>query len=302
VIAEPQVRWALMEECAQTRPDLCLEFLKKFPNSDEYNDGRAISVMLEKSPEHGLAALSLVSAAMAESALTMWAQESFEKSPERAVELVGKWISEGERAGIIRSGFEAWLESDQRAAMEWLGSVTDPKLQVTLQAGVISWQAQRDPASALAVLNGPQAASPELKDVVHDALMQWTHRDVTAAANWAVANPDLVTAEQASEMAGKFLEEDEEGAADWLSKLPAGETRDAAVERAASYWAGQNEPELAVQVAGSIRDPEKRTRTFFSVYNALIYVDKAAAEKLLASANEISEETKQSWRAITSGR
>jgi hypothetical protein len=232
----------------------------------------------------------------------MWVQESFEKSPERAMELLKKWMPEGERRGVIRDGFSAWLNSDQRAALEWLGTVTDPQLQVTLQAGVIAWQAQRDPEAALAVLKGPQAASPELKDVVAQALTHWTQRDVAAAANWAVANSELLTAEQVSELTSQFLEKDEEAGADWLAKLPPGQTRDAAVETAAKYWAGQGEPELAVQVAGSIRDPEKRTRAFFKVYNALRYTDGAAAEKWLTSAKEISEETKQSWRAITGER
>jgi hypothetical protein len=303
VIAAQSVRWAFLEECAESRPDLCVEFLRKFPNSeDAYNDSRSVSVMLEKSPEHGLAALALVPAATAEAALTMWARSNFEKSPDRAVELVGKWVTEKDRAGVIRSGFEAWLDSDQRAAMEWLGAVTEPQLQVTLQAGVIAWQAQRDPESALAVLNGPQAASPELRDVVSQALSGWTHRDVAAAAGWVVANPELVSAEQASEVAGIFLTQDEEAGADWLAKLPAGAARDAAVETAAMHWAGQGEPELATQVAGTIRDPEKRTRAFFSVYGALRSADGAAAEKWLAGAKELSEETKQSWRAIAGGR
>ncbi len=303
VVAAQSVRWALLEECAESRPDLCVEFLRKFPNSEDvYNDSRSVSVMLEKSPEHGLAALGLVPAATAESALQMWARESFEKSPERAIDLVRKWVSEKERAGVIRSGFEAWLDSDQRAAMEWLGAVTEPALQVTLQAGVIAWQAQRDPEAALAVLNGPQAASPELQDVVAQALSGWTQRDVAGAAGWVVANPGLVTAEQASEVASMFLNMDEEAGADWLAKLPAGAVRDAAVETAAMHWAGQGEPELATQVAGTIRDPEKRTRAFFSVYGSLRSVDGAAAEKWLAGAKELSEETKQSWRVIAGGR
>ncbi|ATC64481.1 hypothetical protein CMV30_11245 [Nibricoccus aquaticus] len=303
VAASQSVRWSLLEECAESRPDLCVEFLRKFPNSEDvYNDSRSVSVMLEKSPEHGMAALALVPAATAESALQMWARESFERSPERAIELVRKWVSEKERAGVIRSGFEAWLDSDQRAAMEWLGAVTEPQLQVTLQAGVIAWQAQRDPEAALAVLNGPQAAAPELQDVVAQALSGWTQRDVAGAAGWVVANAGLVTAEQASEVAGVFLAQDEAAGSDWLAKLPAGAARDAAVETAAMHWAGQSEPELATQVAGTIRDAEKRTRAFFSIYGVLRSRDGAAAEKWLVEAKDLSEETKQSWRALAGDR
>jgi hypothetical protein len=132
-------------------------------------------------------------------------------------------------------------------------------------------------------------------------LTGWAQRDVAAAAGWVVANPDRVSSQQASEMAGLLLNHDEAAGADWLAKLPAGEGRDAAVETAAIHWAGQNELELAGQVTASIRDPEGRTRAAFGVYNALKYTDGAAAEKWLETQG-VSEETKQSWRAITSGR
>ena len=302
VMETPQVRWAFLEECAQTRPDLCVDFFRTFPMvARGGDDSHAISGLLRRSPEHGVAALALVPEATAQSALTMWAQENFERSPERAMELLETWIPAETRGGVIRGGFESWLESDQRAAMEWLGTVTRPELQAVLQAGVVAWQTRRDPESALAVLNGPQVASPEFKDVVEQALMVWAQRDVTAAAGWVAANTDRVSSQQASEMAGMLLNHDEAAGADWLARLPAGEPRDAAVETAAVYWAGQNELELAGQVAASIRDPEKRMRAAFGVYNALKYTDDAAAERWLETQG-VSEETKRSWRAITRGR
>lgn len=218
------------------------------------------------------------------------------------MELLKKWVPEEEQRGVIRGGFEAWLDSDQRAAMEWLGTVTRPELQVTLQAGVIAWQAQRDPEAAMAVLNGPHAASPELQDVVAQALSGWVQRDVAAAAGWVVANPGLVTAEQASELTSQFLIKDEGAGADWLAKLPPGLARDAAVETAAAHWAMAGEPELATQVAVTIRDPEKRTRVLFNVYNALRSSDQAGAEQWLLGAQELTAETKQSWRAIAGER
>ncbi len=303
LIAAHPVRWALLDECTRTRPDLCVEFLKKFPNtSDAYGDSGVISGMLQQSPDHGVAALALVSPETAEAALSQWASECFEKSPERAIELARNWVPEKMQSTLIRGGFQAWLDSDHRAAMEWLSTVKQPELQVTLQAGVIAWQAQRDPESALAVLKGPQAASPEFKDVAAQALSGWTQRDVAGAAGWVAANPGLVTAEQASEVASIFLNQDEAAGADWLAKLPAGAARDAAVETAAMHWAGQSEPELATQVAGTIGDPQKRTRAFFSVYGMLRSADGAAAERWLAGAQDLSEETKQSWRALAGER
>ncbi len=294
----------LMVECAQKRPDLCLDFMKRHEIPESSWEGtRAVSLMLEHSPEHGMQALALLREGAAAVALGMWARDSFEESPERAVELVKKWVPEADRATVLRDGFEAWLDSDRRAAMDWLGAVADPQLRTTLQTGVISWQAQRDPAAALAVLTGPQAASPELKDVVERALSQWVHMDAEAAANWVVANPERVMAHQAAELAGMFLHRNEEAAADWLAKLPAGDTRDAAVEAAALYWADGDEQELASQVAGSIRDPEKRARTIFEVYKMLRERDagEVPAEKWLAAAG-VSEETKRSWRTLTGGR
>ncbi|MGC4071310.1 MAG: hypothetical protein QM760_02070 [Nibricoccus sp.] len=303
MIASPAARMAVLFECAQSRPDLALAFLKKFPETeDNYSNSHAIGLLLEHSPEHGVEALSLVSPATARSALTMWARESFEKSPERAVMLLKKWVSEETQRGVIREGFTAWLESDRRAAMEWLGTVTEPEMQTTLQAGLIGWEAQRDPVAALSVMSSSGVASPEMRDVVTQAFSSWAERDVAAAAGWVVANPALVTAEQASELTNRFLTKDEEGGADWLAKLPAGSTRDAAVEAAAIYWAERFEPELATQAAGTIRDPEKRTRALFSVYRAMRSSDAASAESWLVGAKDLSEETKQSWRAITSGR
>jgi hypothetical protein len=302
VMETPQVRWAFLEECAQTRPDLCVDFFRKFPTVGRGgDDSHAVSGLLRRSPEHGVAALTLVPEATAQSALTMWAQENFERSPERALALLETWMPAETRGGVIRGGFESWLDSDQRAAMEWLGTVTRPELQAVLQAGVVAWQARRDPEAALAVLNGPQAVSPEFKDVAEQALLGWVQRDVTAAAGWVVANPDRVSSQQASEVAAMLLNHDEATGAEWLARLPAGAVRDAAVEVAAIHWAGQNELELAGQVAASIRDPEARTRAAFGVYNTLKYADGAAAEKWLETQG-VSEETKQSWRAITSGR
>ena len=302
VMDVPQVRWAFLEECAQSRPDLCVDLFRKFPAvADGGDDSHAVSGLLRRSPEHGVAALTLVPEATAQSALTMWAQENFERSPERALALLETWMPAETRGGVIRGGFESWLDSDQRAAMEWLGTVTRPELQAVLQAGVVAWQARRDPEAALAVLNGPQAVSPEFKDVAEQALLGWVQRDVTAAAGWVVANPDRVSSQQASEVAAMLLNHDETTGAEWLARLPAGAVRDAAVEVAAIHWAGQNELELAGQVAASIRDPEARTRAAFGVYNTLKYADGAAAEKWLETQG-VSEETKQSWRAITSGR
>jgi hypothetical protein len=302
VAAVQPVRWAFLDECMRTRPDLCVEFLRKFPNTgDTYGDSGVISGMLQHSPEHGVAALALVPAETAETALSQWARDCFEKSPERAIELAKAWVPEKMQSALIRGGFEAWLDSDHRAAMEWLGTVKQPELQVALQAGVIAWQAQRDPESALAVLHGPMAASPELKDVVAQALMGWAQRDVTSAANWVVANPGLVTADQVSELTTQLLEKDEGAGADWLGKLPAGDVRDSAIATAAVHWADLAEPELATQAASTIRDPQKRTRALFSVYNSLRSTDQTRAERWLGEQG-LAEETKQSWRAITGGR
>jgi hypothetical protein len=218
------------------------------------------------------------------------------------VDLVGKWVEAKDRGGMIRAGFETWLESDQQGAMAWLASVTDADLRVSLQAGVIAWQARYDPETALRVAAGTSATSPELRDVMSESLVNWMQRDVAGAANWLRENPGLITPELAPEMASQLLRTDETAGADWLASLPAGATRDAAVETAAQYWAGEKEAELATQAAGTIRDPEKRTRAFFGVYSTLRFADAEAAERWLAGAKDISEETKVNWRAIASGR
>jgi hypothetical protein len=303
LMSNESVRRGLYEGLEDAHPELCVELLKRYPAGEDaaYADSETLASLLEHAPLHGLAALKGAPARTASTALTMWIGQNFERDPMRAVELVRTFLPEAERAEAMRSGFEAWLESDHRAALEWLGTVTQPELRASLQAGLIGWQTRRDPEAALAVLNSPDAASPALKGVVDQALSAWMERDVASVAGWMQANPERISEDQAAQIAGQYLRKDEAAGAAWLAQLPAGPARDAAVVTAAMHWAGAGEPELATQVVGSIRDPEKRTRALFNVYQTIRYTDAVLAESWLGRQG-LEAETVRSWRAIAEGR
>ena len=153
----------------------------------------------------------------------------------------------------------------------------------------------------MALLKNPQAMTPEMQDVVSRAVGIWAEKDVTAVAGWLEANPGLASPEQAMQVVRTYLSQNEVEASTWLTKLPPGATRDAAVSTAAMYWADQNEPSLATEVALSIQDSEKRAQALFGVYRMMRYTDTAAADNWLAS-QEMSPDIKQSWQALAKER
>jgi hypothetical protein len=302
LLAVGSVRSAFFFEMIRTRPDMCVEFIRQFPSPDQASDDSyMLSELIGASPEHGLSALTLVDKKTAQEALTSWTARHFETAPERAVDLVRRWVPEEKRSTVFREGFVAWLNSDERSAQSWLATVAEPELRTALQAGLLNWQIERDPQAALALLKSPQATTPEMQEVVSRAVGIWTERDVTTVAGWLQANPGLASPEQAIHVVRTYLEQNEVEASTWLTKLPPGETRDAAVGTAAVYWADQNEPSLATEVALSIQNSEMRTQALYNVYRMFRYTDSAAAENWLAS-QEMSPDIKQSWQALAKER
>jgi hypothetical protein len=195
--------------------------------------------------------------------------------PASASRQIAEMPESKERSELMRQAVEQWSQGDARAAfafvqqlpagesrdeaiaaainsirddrpqkaLEWYGTIVDPRVKAEAATGLMRALIKTDPATALRLAAEiPATAQP---DAYKDLVRQWAF-------------------DQAKE------------AGEWINNLPAGKARDAAAEAYVSVIDG-SDPARATEWAYSIDDPVSRMESVFNAFGRWIEKDRAGA-------------------------
>jgi len=216
--------------------------------------------------------------------------------PSRIISLLKALLPPAQQADTVFTSWENWMESDRKAALDWLQQQPDRQLADEINHRLQQRELARDPVKALAAL--PTIADKEQrKRMATGALNQLAYDNPEAAIAWLAQNQtESVNTEVYSRLARAYLRRDDAVAMDWIAKLEAGETKDAALYVAANYWSGK-EIDFATTSMAAIGDSQKRQACMFDLYRQLTRKDAAGAEQWLEQQG-LSAEVRQSWKAL----
>lgn len=177
-------------------------------------------------------------------------------------------------AGLVEHG--AYVE-----AVQFGQSVGSVKFPFLLKSAFYEW-AQREPADALAAV--ATVEDPALREQARAEVFNgWARADSRALAEFALQQPAGPTRATAlAEALPHWVEKDPEAAADWIERHDSGPEFDdgtAAVAGLQSVIRGH--PELAMNLAGNLHDPAKRSHMLRVVFRQWAERDRAAAQRFL---------------------
>jgi len=143
------------------------------------------------------------------------------KNPETALSLAQQMSPGSVQTNFLQSVAGDWISSDPTAALAWIRQVDDPVLQEQLIAAAAKSYALTNPAQAADLL----ASSVKSPDVVNDAalsiLSTWVAHDPQGAANWATLFPRGDTQSAAINLVSNhWLQTDPASASQWVQSLP----------------------------------------------------------------------------------
>ena len=257
---------------------------------------RVVQALLTKSPADAEAVLPLLDQKIVEQALEEVAGSELEDRPDATVELFKRWLAPEKRQGILADGYERWLRSDARAAEAWAANESDPETRDALNAGAFKLSAERDAETAMISLQGLTEIPKAIRKSAKAAFENWSVSKPSAAAEWALTNPELVSPGEIAQLGYFFARTDEAAAVTWVAKLPGGQMRESAVEGVAALWVGAGEFQLANQMIASVTDVERREAIMFRLYSGKrARSDPKRLEKWL-DALPLDAETKERWR------
>jgi hypothetical protein len=289
-----------LQDVAAHEPKLVLDVVReareKGDDQEHYHSSAVVRALLDASRPEGEAALALISKEAAHRAVSDWVASNLESDTVGTLVLLKRWVPVGAQGGAIREGFKNWLRSDRQSARAWADTVADPEWRAMLRAGEFLWRAEIDPADALAMLNGREEMPREMAEEARDAFSSWTLEDAPAAAEWVLKNPGLVEAGDVARLAENLVRRDEAVALGWLTKLPAGTLREAAVGEVAAVWVKRGEFSLADQIVASIADAGRREKMTFRVYRAVKSGPRGAQAEEWLDGQPVEATTKALWR------
>ena len=257
---------------------------------------RVVQALLAKSPADAEAVLPLLDQKIVEQALEEVAGSELEDRPDATVELFKRWLAPEKRQGMLADGYERWLRSDARAAEAWAANVSDPETRDALNAGAFKLSAERDAETAMISLQGLTEIPKAIRKSANAAFENWSVSKPSAAAEWALTNPQLVSPGEIAQLGYFLARTDEAAAVTWVAKLPVGQMRESAVEGVAALWVGAGEFQLANQMIASVADVQRREAIMFRLYSGKrARSDPKRLEKWL-DALPLDAETKERWR------
>jgi hypothetical protein len=224
---------------------------------------------------------------------------NLQESPDRVVALVRSLTDPAEGETALFSGFSDWLNSDRKAAMDWLANLSDGALAASLRERLELRNCRRDPAMLLA--KAATITDAKLRrDVTGEAVEMLARTSPGEAANWIMQHPEQAQdLWQVRVVTERFLAKDDAAAMAWVAKLSEGEIRDEALSASARYWAA-SEIEFATASVAAISNAEKRERCAFNVYRNLAESDAAGAERWLNRVG-VSDDVRRTWKILGSG-
>ena len=247
------------------------------------------------------------------SGVELWA----ERSPNEAANWVDGMANDGGKVAAARSLVATWAREDPNAAADWVDGLPDGQIRnEAVVALAESWMVkapesaaiwvyeearrQQDPILLDETIRQFSQVAPSQAEAFVRALSQQpgagdsvveTHirgraeQDPSEAAQWLTSlTPDdpLYRSENAGVLMDVWAESDSIAASMWLSELPAGEQRDAA----AASFSGvvQNyDPEVAVEWAASISDPNQRVERLSESLQVWMETNPLAADEWISS-------------------
>jgi hypothetical protein len=242
--------------------------------------------------------------------------------------LVARWVQTDPQAALnfasSNRGFEYVADDvfqseaavDVQGALDRAKAITSPDMRYMALRGVLSFIADTDPATALAIAqslgdfpgneplttmiyrqwaaNDPQAAALlAMQDAaggnpwqspLSQVARTWASQDPTAAANWALSLTDpTAEARTISQVMRQWSRDDMTAAANWVNGLPQGPSYDAAAA-ALAFSMAVNDPQDAITWADNIADPNARTNALQRVSREVMWRDPTNGAAVLEAA------------------
>jgi len=186
-------------------------------------------------------------------------------------------------ANLLREALAGWAEKDPQAAVNQLSGLglTDG-LTRDIRRDLLEQWADLNPAAAAAYAAANR--NPDnWRGLVGTVADEWSKRDPAAAANWAASlDPGRDKRGAIYTAISNWADADLNGAAAFVSRQPAGESRDTMAGTLARHI-GQEDPASGLKWAAMVADPATQERAVAGALIDLYRQNEAQARQLLQS-------------------
>jgi hypothetical protein len=215
-------------------------------------------------------------------------QQLARNNPARAIEQTVRVPAEA-RVEWIQGVAEGYAQSDPQRAAEWLAQYRgDPAYEAAVGA-VAAGLAAADPPAAARLLSTSGDQTTAMR-AAYAVAAHWAQRDPHAAAAWAADyDADLDQPLAVPSVAAAWTQTDAPAARAWTLQLPAGQTRDAALNALLSARVTET---VDTSLLDAFSNPSMREQAVVNMSMQLGTRDRAAAERLLDThvTNEVVRE------------
>jgi hypothetical protein len=199
------------------------------------------------------------------------------KSPEKAIEVVGKLGTAEQQSKMVGEVMRTWLERDPSAAAKWAVNTMDPvALNACLQADaslVDADKLRRD-------FNSFSTPSPEARSQLAGSLAgNLAQKDVNSALTWASTLTGADQTAAHSSIGRSWIDRDPVSASEWLANWPQGPAKDSVASHLVEKISA-DDPESAFAWACSIQG-EQRAASIGRALAAMKTKDPSAAEQAM---------------------
>ena len=253
----------------------------------------ALCAIARSQPALALECLSALPAALVPDATTALARDAFGTAPDQFVSRLRTHLAPGELTEALRRGWEAWHDSDSKAAEAWADQVADPDLRARLVDIRLTDSAAAEPRAFLASLDNVPDAHLETASI-RVALENLPPAD---AAHWISGHLLLAPPDTTLAIARNFAVGDAAAAARWADTLPPGGLRDHTLATIAMGESRAEQLAESERTLAKIGNPQVCLAARFQVFAKLHGQDPAIAEAWLAT-QPLSAEVQASWTAI----
>jgi hypothetical protein len=270
-------------QIAGAAPELALERADTLPENVRMGvQTNAIQALAQRDPKAALARLAQMPRDVAERAgmLPMIARTYATRDAEGAL----AWARslQPPEPGVMSAVISGLADKDPARAFDLASEIASPMEQMQALQSVVTTGIQRDPASAVSLLERVLAMpnSAQRQSIAQMAVATFASRDPGKAAEWLIANPgqssDVVT-----QVASAYARTDPARAASYSSRLT-GDARVAWLRGVASAYA-QVDSHGAIDWVEQLRGTPEYDEAAFAVVQSATTQDPAAAARLIDS-------------------
>jgi hypothetical protein len=199
------------------------------------------------------------------------------KSPEKALEVAGKFGNADQQSRMVGEVMQSWLERDAKSAAKWASETMNPAaLNACLQADASLVDADK----LCREFNSINTATPDVRNQLAASLAgNLAKKDVSSALAWSSTLTDVDQTTAHASIGRSWIDKDPVSASEWLASWPQSSAKDGV----ASYLVNKisaDDPESAFVWACSIQG-EPRIGSISRALNAMKAKDPAAAEQAM---------------------